>query len=97
MVSFFGHQLCIALVRVPPKTGPDFAPFFFLKTETMVGHFQRRDLGPNMYKESFVCIRFAKTGCGQQLWCCVLAAKLCDPNLLCHLGGNRTAPSFVPV
>ena len=28
MVSFWGHLLCIALVRVPPKTGPDFAPLF---------------------------------------------------------------------
>ena len=64
VVSFFEHQLCIALVRVPPKTGPDFAPPVFLKTETMVGHFRGRDLGPNMYKESFVCIRFAKN----RLW-----------------------------
>ena len=63
-VSFFGPQLCIALVRAPHKTGPDFDSLFVQKAETMVGHFRGRDLGPNMHKESFICISFAKN----RLW-----------------------------
>ena len=78
----FGPQLCIALVRVPPKTGPDFAPPFFLKPWWAIFRVE-------IWARTCARNPLSAFACRQQLLCFVLAAKQCDPNLLCHLGGNQ--------